>query len=169
MLSNCRWPGRGSLRTAGLAMACPVGMALAGLPTAMASSVKACRATAHRKRAPISQASNCFGRYRDATSRASKRFRSAKRFISRHCTNDERSPSAAERTAQMMRLLARLAATAVCRRHADSASAIRCTRAAVAHRAAYDPITARSFTVDTPGPCSSNLRRLPYKHLRGSA
>ena len=42
-------------------------------------------------------------------------------------------------------------------------------KAAVAHRAAYDPITARSFTVDTPGPCSSNLERLPYKHLRGSA
>ena len=42
-------------------------------------------------------------------------------------------------------------------------------KAAGAHRAAYDPITARSFTVDTPGPCSSNLRRLPYKHLRGSA
>ena len=41
-------------------------------------------------------------------------------------------------------------------------------KAAVAHRAAYDPITARSFTVDTPGPCSSNLKRLPYKHLRGS-
>jgi len=42
-------------------------------------------------------------------------------------------------------------------------------KAAVAHRAAYDPITARSFTVDTPGPCSSNLKRLPYKHFRGSA
>ena len=45
-------------------------------------------------------------------------------------------------------------------------------KAAVAHRAAYDPITARSFTVDTPGPCSSNLKRLPYKNLtqrRGDA
>ena len=31
-------------------------------------------------------------------------------------------------------------------------------KAAVAHRAAYDPITARSFMVDTPGPCSSNLK-----------
>ena len=38
-------------------------------------------------------------------------------------------------------------------------------KAGVAHRAAYDPITARSFTVDTPGPCSSNLKRLPYKNL----
>jgi len=45
-------------------------------------------------------------------------------------------------------------------------------KAAVAHRAAYDPITARRFTVDTPGPCSSNLKRLPYKNLtqrRGDA
>ena len=41
-------------------------------------------------------------------------------------------------------------------------------KAAVAHRAAYDPITARSFTMVTPGPCSSNLKRLPYKHHRGS-
>ncbi len=36
-------------------------------------------------------------------------------------------------------------------------------KAAVAHRAAYDPIAARSFTVDTPGPCSSDLKRLPYE------
>jgi microcystin degradation protein MlrC len=42
-------------------------------------------------------------------------------------------------------------------------------KAAVAHRAAYDPITARSFTPDTPGPCSSNLKRLPYQHPRISA
>ena len=45
-------------------------------------------------------------------------------------------------------------------------------KAAVAHRAAYDPIAARSFTVDTPGPCSSDLGRLPYKLLtrrRGAA
>ena len=41
-------------------------------------------------------------------------------------------------------------------------------KAAGAHREAYDPITARSFTMDTPGPCSSNLKCLPYKHLRGS-
>ena len=43
-------------------------------------------------------------------------------------------------------------------------------KAAIAHRAAYDPITVRSFfTVDTPGACSSNLKRLPYQHLRISA
>lgn len=39
-------------------------------------------------------------------------------------------------------------------------------KAAVAHRRAYDPIAARSFWVDTPGPCSSNLKRFPFKHLR---
>jgi microcystin degradation protein MlrC len=39
-------------------------------------------------------------------------------------------------------------------------------KAAVAHRRAYDPIAARMFWVDTPGPCSSNLRALPYRHIR---
>ena len=39
-------------------------------------------------------------------------------------------------------------------------------KAAVAHKRAYDPITVRSFWVDTPGPCSSNLKRFAYKHLR---
>jgi microcystin degradation protein MlrC len=39
-------------------------------------------------------------------------------------------------------------------------------KAAVAHRAAYDPITARSFTVDSPGPCSSDLSQLPYRRVR---
>ena len=39
-------------------------------------------------------------------------------------------------------------------------------KAAVAHSAAYDPITARSFTADTSGPCSSNLKRLPHQHPR---
>jgi microcystin degradation protein MlrC len=39
-------------------------------------------------------------------------------------------------------------------------------KAAVAHRAAYDPIAAASYTVETPGPCSSDLRSLPYRHLR---
>ena len=39
-------------------------------------------------------------------------------------------------------------------------------KAAVAHRRAYDPIAARMFWVDTPGPCSSNLQTLPYKHIR---
>jgi len=39
-------------------------------------------------------------------------------------------------------------------------------KAAVAHRRAYDPIAARMFWVDTPGQCSSNLKTLPYKHIR---
>lgn len=39
-------------------------------------------------------------------------------------------------------------------------------KAAVAHRRAYEPIARASFTVDTPGPCSSNLRRFPYRRLR---
>lgn len=37
-------------------------------------------------------------------------------------------------------------------------------KAAVAHRRAYDPITTRSFTVDTPGPCRSDLSRFDYCH-----
>jgi len=41
-----------------------------------------------------------------------------------------------------------------------------CVKAAVAHRRAYDPIAARMFWVDTPGPCSSNLKTFPYKHIR---
>ena len=39
-------------------------------------------------------------------------------------------------------------------------------KAAVAHRRAYDPIAARMIWVDTPGPCSSNLHSLPYRHIR---
>jgi microcystin degradation protein MlrC len=39
-------------------------------------------------------------------------------------------------------------------------------KAAVAHRRAYDPIASASYFVDTPGPCSSNLRLFPYRHLR---
>lgn len=39
-------------------------------------------------------------------------------------------------------------------------------KAAVAHRRAYDPIARRSFTVTTPGPCSSDLKSLPYSRLR---
>ncbi|MBZ5665132.1 MAG: M81 family metallopeptidase [Acidobacteriia bacterium] len=35
-------------------------------------------------------------------------------------------------------------------------------KAAVAHRRAYDPITVASYSVDTPGPCSSNLKTLGY-------
>jgi microcystin degradation protein MlrC len=39
-------------------------------------------------------------------------------------------------------------------------------KAAVAHRRAYDRVTKATFTVATPGPCSSDLRSLPYKHVR---
>lgn len=37
-------------------------------------------------------------------------------------------------------------------------------KAAVAHRKAYDPITARTINADTPGPCTSNLSRFDYRH-----
>lgn len=39
-------------------------------------------------------------------------------------------------------------------------------KAAVAHRRVYDPIAARMLWVDTPGPCTSNVRSLPYRRLR---
>jgi len=39
-------------------------------------------------------------------------------------------------------------------------------KAAVAHRQAYDRISRRSYTVSTPGPCTSDLLSLPYKKLR---
>jgi len=39
-------------------------------------------------------------------------------------------------------------------------------KAAVAHRRAYDPITVASYFVDTPGPCSSNVRSFSFRHLR---
>jgi microcystin degradation protein MlrC len=39
-------------------------------------------------------------------------------------------------------------------------------KAAVAHRRAYDRVVKASFTVATPGPCSSDLRSFPYQHLR---
>jgi microcystin degradation protein MlrC len=38
-------------------------------------------------------------------------------------------------------------------------------KAAVAHRQAYDPIARGSYFVDTPGPCSSNLLRFPFRRL----
>ncbi|MEX2578718.1 MAG: M81 family metallopeptidase [Verrucomicrobiales bacterium] len=38
-------------------------------------------------------------------------------------------------------------------------------KAAVAHRRAYDPIAARSFTVDTPGPCRSDLSAFAYRNF----
>ncbi|SDH36475.1 M81 family metallopeptidase [Bosea robiniae] len=39
-------------------------------------------------------------------------------------------------------------------------------KAAVAHRRAYDKIAKGSFTVATPGPCTSRITGLPYKRLR---
>ncbi|MEK6239156.1 MAG: M81 family metallopeptidase [Planctomycetales bacterium] len=39
-------------------------------------------------------------------------------------------------------------------------------KAAVAHRRACDPIASASYTVSTPGPCSSDLRTFPYQHAR---
>jgi microcystin degradation protein MlrC len=39
-------------------------------------------------------------------------------------------------------------------------------KAAVAHRRAYDRIAARSFTVTTMGPCTSDLTKLDYRRLR---
>ncbi len=38
-------------------------------------------------------------------------------------------------------------------------------KAAVAHRHAYEPIAARMLSVDTPGPCRSDLTKLPYKKV----
>ncbi len=37
-------------------------------------------------------------------------------------------------------------------------------KAAVAHRQGYNPITARSFAVDTPGPCRSDLSQFKFQH-----
>jgi microcystin degradation protein MlrC len=39
-------------------------------------------------------------------------------------------------------------------------------KAAVAHRQAYDPIARATIYVDTPGPCRSDLRTLPFQQLR---
>lgn len=39
-------------------------------------------------------------------------------------------------------------------------------KAAVAHRRAYDPITVKSYTVATAGPCTSVIASLPYRRLR---
>ncbi|WP_449394685.1 M81 family metallopeptidase [Devosia riboflavina] len=40
-------------------------------------------------------------------------------------------------------------------------------KAAVSHRAAYDSIQRASFYVDSPGLCTSDLRRLPFTKLQG--
>jgi microcystin degradation protein MlrC len=39
-------------------------------------------------------------------------------------------------------------------------------KAAVGHRQGYDPITAQSYWVDTPGPCRSELTSFPWQELR---
>jgi microcystin degradation protein MlrC len=39
-------------------------------------------------------------------------------------------------------------------------------KAAVAHHRAYDPITYRSYIVDTSGPCSGNLKKFPYRNIK---
>ena len=39
-------------------------------------------------------------------------------------------------------------------------------KAAVAHRRAYEPIAAGSYTVTTAGPCTSDLTSLPYRRIR---
>ena len=39
-------------------------------------------------------------------------------------------------------------------------------KAAVAHRRAYDKIASRMIWADTPGPCSSDLKTLPFKKVR---
>ena len=39
-------------------------------------------------------------------------------------------------------------------------------KAAVAHRRAWDTISKGNVWVSTPGPCSSDLRQLPYRHIR---
>jgi len=39
-------------------------------------------------------------------------------------------------------------------------------KAAVAHRRVYDPIAQAHYTVETPGPCSSNLNIFPFQHVK---
>jgi microcystin degradation protein MlrC len=39
-------------------------------------------------------------------------------------------------------------------------------KAAVAHRRVYDPILKKHLTVETPGPCASDLTTFPFRHLR---
>jgi microcystin degradation protein MlrC len=39
-------------------------------------------------------------------------------------------------------------------------------KAAVAHRKVYDPIASEHHTVETPGPCSSNLKLFPFRHVK---
>jgi len=46
-----------------------------------------------------------------------------------------------------------------------SAFAVIGVKAAVAHRRAYDPIAAASFIIETPGPCITDPRKLPYQRV----
>ncbi|HEX4271208.1 MAG TPA: M81 family metallopeptidase [Rhizomicrobium sp.] len=39
-------------------------------------------------------------------------------------------------------------------------------KAAVGHRSTYEPICSATYTVNVNGPCTSDLKRLPYKNLR---
>jgi microcystin degradation protein MlrC len=39
-------------------------------------------------------------------------------------------------------------------------------KAAVAHRRVYDPIAGAQYTVATRGPCSSDLRQFPFRHVK---
>ena len=39
-------------------------------------------------------------------------------------------------------------------------------KAAVAHRRVYDPIAGAHFAVETPGPCSSNLKGFPFRNVK---
>jgi microcystin degradation protein MlrC len=39
-------------------------------------------------------------------------------------------------------------------------------KAAVGHRVAYGKIMSEEFTVNTSGPCTSDITRLPYTRLR---
>ncbi len=39
-------------------------------------------------------------------------------------------------------------------------------KAAVAHRRAYDKIASKMLWADTPGPCRSDLAKLPFRKVR---
>jgi microcystin degradation protein MlrC len=39
-------------------------------------------------------------------------------------------------------------------------------KAAVAHRRVYEPILSAHYSVETPGPCSSNLKTFPFQHVK---
>jgi microcystin degradation protein MlrC len=41
-----------------------------------------------------------------------------------------------------------------------------CVKAAVAHKRAYNPIAGASYLVEAPGPCSSDLSRFAFRHVK---